>query len=252
MTTHRTTQQKKSRSVATAVLVCVLSATSAHASLVIVLVTPQRIVAASDSRMCIYAEGVRAEGSGFVGQQLGCEDTHRKVFFAGPFVLAATGQAQGNGDRSPDVVGAWQSLDLRDESAAQRVDRFLAALKRKPIHALATTLASVGIFKHSGALPDGLVFQLRHEPGQPVAEVIERQALPRLPIVAVIGFDDANPAYEAVIARLQAAVEQLPDEARMVDLARGAIAEIAAITPKVGGPVHIAAIDAKGSRWIQP
>jgi hypothetical protein len=212
-------------------------------SITISLLTPQRIVSGSDSRAWLKTGGQH-------GTRLRYIDEYCKIDFAGRFVAATTGMAWDNEDRAPNVWAAWHGLGLRDESAAQRADRLVAAIQAQAVHAQGEIHTTVGVFGFSGSVPDGIAFKLRHVPGRTRADVLETTPVPSLPCTCIIGYDELP--IEAIIARLNRAMRVFLSEQAMVGLVNDAIAEVERLDDRCGGPIHIGVIDGGGSRWVVP
>jgi hypothetical protein len=214
----------------------------ASASMVIILVTPARIVAASDSRSWFKAGGED-------GVRTTYRDESIKVGFAGRFVLATTGAGWDNDTRTLRIWEAWNGLSLINESALSRANRFLRVLQAQQVTTESTVHTLVAVFGF-GPLPDGIVRRLRNTPGGGPAEVVGSGEVTTLPYVFVGGWDELD--FKAVGSRLTAQLTADATEGEMVAMARDAILQIEGQTNLVGGPVHILTIDKNGGRWIVP
>jgi hypothetical protein len=223
-----------------------LLAAPAQASMVVVLVTPDRIVAASDSRL------TRLDAA---GREVGYSDDAGKLRLDGRFVMFGSGYValpsfKSNDGKFLDVFGPWDRLRPTSGTARVVMDRLLAAVlgQRVVPPPGPTPIAQVGVFRFAGAVPDGRVVRveaLAHQPGKLLSDL----APTSMPYCFVAALTDA--IADRVHAQLVLRLWLRPTEAEMVALARAAIAEGARLANSVGGPTHVVVVDASASRWIQ-
>jgi hypothetical protein len=209
-------------------------------SLVILLGTSARIVAASDSRRW-FTDGPPAPE----GKLQRYQDDANKIRVTGRFVVGAVGETEAH-PGSLDVWHAWGTLPVTAETAAQRLERFVAMLAAQTIVRRWAVVATIGVFGFA-PVPDGAIVRLRCEPGGKL-EVVARGRSDHFPIIAAMGWDDLP--FETINRRLQAQLVGSPSEAEMTMLARDVVADVARQTDKVGGHIHVAVVDAMGARWI--
>lgn len=210
--------------VVAAVLALAASVQPAAASFAVALVTHERIVVASDSRTW----DLRCDCSG--------GDTARKVDVRGAYAFLMTGD--------PSAFAAWVRTTPRPgESARDLTRRILDAVAPDTTpQELAIGVVSFGsdIYVAKATIhPDGRV------------EVLE-EATPQPPVVFTLGWDDNNEGRDPAVNQVYAALQASPDEARMIEMATALQTAAAQSSIKVGGPQHVAIVDAAGSRWHTP
>jgi hypothetical protein len=205
-------------------------------SLCIILGTPTRLVAASDSRRWFTDGPPPPEGT-----RLRYADDSNKIAYRDRFIVAATGET--------DTLAPWRSLpSVTAESAAHYLDRLIAAVAAQPIVSRWPVVATIGVFGF-GPLPDGGIVRVRCEPGGTLA-VVARAQIDQFPVVAALGWEELP--FAAINDRLQPQLVGTPGEAQMVAMVHSAIVDVARTTTLVGGAVHVFVLDATGGRWIAP
>jgi hypothetical protein len=215
-------------------------------SLALVLGTRSRIVLASDSRAWD-----REKGNDGRGRSAG--DRYCKIAVGSGWPLngrndyrlgfAMTGYA------AEEVFHCWQDTRRREatEAAKTRAQRVLSELERLHEPLDDAKKLTFGVVRYAGAQADTSFYQLQL--GSHV-EVRQRASADSLPYVVALGWDENDDRRTPALTAMQRRLAADPDEPTMVAMAREFIALAAKHTPKVGGRVHIATIDERGSRWI--
>lgn len=206
------------------VVAVLVSSTPASASLAVTLATHDRLVLASDSRT--WDPSCNCSGG----------DVARKVDIRDGYGFAMTGW--------PGAWEAWQATPTRfGESARDRARRVLDAVVAPDQVETFTIL----MMRRS----DVYVARVSARRGQPYR--LLQEATPTAPVAVLLGWDDGGAVKTAASDRLYAELSTTkPTEARMVTLARETLAAAAGQSPKVGGPSHVAVVDAAGGRWLTP
>jgi hypothetical protein len=224
-------------------------------SFTVVLGTSSRIVAASDSRSA-------------AGQRV-ASDTCRKIDADGRYLSAWTGH---------QIVGwAWSTTPVvAGEPGDVRAHRVLARLRAiaerekypeeglKPEYHLALALFHCA----GGGTITGRYFELVWRTTERRLEVKSTGAIAPggmgFPFAICVGYDEdasgrpfydgVSPARRALTVRAFAFLRTMPAESAMVEHARVMVTTAArdVRTPLIGGPTHLALLDAAGARWITP
>ncbi|MCC7181175.1 MAG: hypothetical protein IT177_22545 [Acidobacteria bacterium] len=215
------------RPISLAALVALLIPSPSAASLAVALCTPERCVLASDSRTWDTQRDV-AGG-----------DTARKVDVRAGYAFMMTGW--------PGVFDAWTATAPRPgESAEALARRVLAAVVPDD----EGQEAAIGILRF-GAFLDAYVAKVTIAPDG--APTILEDARPAPPFAFTLGWDDGGAARDGLVQVTQRELQQTtPTEARLRELATGILTAAARQSVKVGGPSHIAILDAQGARWLTP
>ncbi|MCC7176925.1 MAG: hypothetical protein IT177_00875 [Acidobacteria bacterium] len=202
-------------------LMALLLAAPAWASLALTLCTVERCVLASDSRTWDTTADV-AGG-----------DTARKVDIRGPYAFVMTGW--------PGVFDAWQHTTPRPgESAEALVRRVLAAVVPDD----ETQEAALGILRFGEAYVAKVAIATDGTP------TILQEARPAAPFAFSLGWDSGGAERDGLIQVIQRELQTTtPTEGRMVEMATGVLTAAARQSVKVGGPSHVAILDAQGARW---
>lgn len=192
-------------------------------SLALVLCTEDRILAASDSR------GRICDTDTYV-------DTVRKIDIFENYLFAATGL----GD---PLLDAWRrTVTMPGESAEGRANRVLHSLDKG--HEDGDAL--FGIFRFCPKA-DGHAMKLRLTPKR--IHVVQEGRVFERPYGMAFGWDDGGAVKSAHIRRILPLLKQRPSEEDMEAIARDTMRLASEQSEKVGGPVHVAILDADGSRW---
>lgn len=197
---------------------------TAAASLALMLCTVDRCVAASDSRTW----DTIADAAG--------GDTARKVDTRGAWAFFMTGHPS-----------AWRAWELTAPHAGETAHAFGRRLLGAVPPAFEHRAFTFGVVRY-GTPSDAYLAQVTVRPDATVD--IAREAGPVPPFAAALGWDDGGADRDARLGQLQQALLTGPGEARMVALARDTLTAAAAQSPKVGGPQHVAVVDAGGARWL--
>lgn len=196
----------------------------AWASLALALVTTDRIVVASDSRTWDVAAD-RAAG-----------DTARKIDTKDTgYAFLMTG--------FPGAFEAWrQSQPVAGEPARDLARRILAAVQpgRDPEE------FTIGVVRY-GVPVDAYFARVVLHPDRRVETL--QEGAPAPPFSVALGWDQGGAAKTARTTALLRELEARPSEQRMIELASHTLDAAAAQSPKVGGPTHLAVVDAAGARW---
>ncbi|MCC7179026.1 MAG: hypothetical protein IT177_11610 [Acidobacteria bacterium] len=209
----------------TLVLGALLLAAPAHASLALTLCTAERCILASDSRTW---DTVRDVAGG---------DTARKVDVRAGYAFVMTGW--------PGVFAAWTATTPRPgESAEALARRVLAAVVPDD----EGQEAAIGILRFGASL-DAYVAKVTIAPDG--ATTILEDARPAPPFAFTLGWDDGGAARDGLVQVTQRELQQTtPTEARLLEIATGILTAAARQSVKVGGPSHVAILDAAGARWL--
>lgn len=214
----------------TLLILALLVAAPSWASLAVTICTIQRCVLASDSRTWDTVHDV------FGG------DTARKVDIRDGFGFTMTGY--------PSPFDAWlQTTPRPGESAEALARRVLAAIEpddeiQEAVFAILKFGAPIDVHVIKAEIhPDGTVVTLQD---------VDRSQL-RAPFAFSFGWDAGGQERDTLMAVTQQELTRTtPTEARMVEIARGILTAASRQSPKVGGPQHIAIVDAAGARWQTP
>lgn len=189
-------------------------------SFALILGTPDRIVAASDSR------GRR--GTSYV-------DTVRKIDVdEHGSVFAATGL----GDLA---LQAWQQTAHRP-TTRQRTDDMMQRIRGASVDGDGDLL--FGVFRHDAAAH---IVKLRFVNGR--VGVSQGVPVTTWPYAVGFGWDDAGPLKTERLNQVIAVLHQRPSESGMEELARETLNIAAAQSIKVGGTTHVVIVDRHGIRW---
>ena len=205
--------------------------------MIVTVCTSDRLVVASDSR--------RIESDPTTKRRTGRFDDTSKVSVTGRFVLGQTGSVL------PNPHAAWRTLPpVSTDSARQRLDRLLATL-RAPAAGPSEYEQMINVYKFAGARPDGAGALVRFVGAMTGPQVVRRTVVTEVPFASIQGYDDVALVFLGIRARLVVALRRPLGEAEMIALVRGAIREAGEYTDLIGGPIHLAVVDAAGSRWIE-
>jgi hypothetical protein len=199
-------------------------------SITIFLGTPDRIVAACDSRA--------RDGATY-------RDDVKKIDIDKGAMVGATA-------RGGYVMDAWQrTAAVSGESSRERAERVLTTLQRdyRDAHEDKTDIV-FGVCRFA-KVPSLYVVKAAIAPGSTDVKVVQDGDPGAPPFVLALGGDDCDVTKAEVIQRdILPLLYRRLSEAQMISLAREIIGHAAKESPKVGGPVHVAVLDAGGSRWI--
>lgn len=236
------------RRLVAALLVVLLLAGPARASMVVILASPDRIVAACDSRRVALDDD---------GNETDFADDTRKLQINGQALMFANGHlvldtAPQNRGRLLDPFGAFARLQPgRQETARQLMGRLIIALQRqRPDLPPRKAPALIGIFRfRPGSVPDARIVRLDPVPGG-AAQITSDVEPWFVPYSYVSSIDQAF--ADSIGQELTAALKRgRKSEGEMIELARAAIQRGAERIHSVGGPVHVVVVDAAGPRWIR-
>jgi hypothetical protein len=231
--------------VAVCAVLTVATPAVASASLVICVGTAERIVCACDSRAWLF-DADRGPGV-TAGTRLRYEDTHSKIDIAGRFIIGATGDSLAEQSGGLGVWLTWRALPPgQTETAAQYFMRLLRGLDAHMVPWPRPLAAAVGVFGFA-PVPDGAVGTITCAPGGK-PEIADGTRADRFPIIAVWGWEEFD--WSGIKGRLKLRLAADPNEHDTAALLRAEILGAARQTDLVGGPIHIAVVDAQGARWI--
>lgn len=144
--------------------------------------------------------------------------------------------------------------------SASEADRVVTAARRLEhlLNALTVTVsawpvvASIGLYGFA-PIPDAAFCRVRCEA---LEDELKLQTVHRnetFPIISIFGGWDDDTSKQAEIGqRLQLQLMfSGQTEAEMVAMVRGAMAEAARSNELIGGPIHVAVVDANGARWVE-
>lgn len=197
------------------------------ASLALALVTPDRVLVASDSRT--WDRTIDAAAG----------DTARKVDIRGEYAFVMTGW--------PGAFHAWTATPPRaGETARDLAQRVLAAIPSSAT----TEKFTVGVLRFRSPVDSYVAALKMHADGR--VETLQSAASPDLaaPYVFSLGWDDGGRERDALVTAFEAELRSSPSERRMREMAESLLAKAASQSRKVGGPSHIAVIDRAGARWL--
>jgi hypothetical protein len=200
-------------------------------SIALALCTPDRAILASDSRTW----DTRTDQSG--------GDVARKVDVRDGFAFLMTG--------GPVCWHTWHDLRLHPHEPAVRVaERLLAAV---PTHD--ETEFTFGIVRFAAPpenilsetiLPEIFAVKARIVEGR--VEVLQHGA-PEAPAAICLGWNEGGSEKTAHVRALHHVLTSRPSETAMRQLVEDTLQMAARQSRKVGGPSHVAILDASGARW---
>jgi hypothetical protein len=197
-------------------------------SITIFLGTPDRIVAACDSRA--------RDGSTY-------HDGVKKIDIDKDTIFGATGIGA-------IPMAAWKNTSaVPGESAESRALRLVSTMQSSLVAGPYPTTFVYGVCGFRDGQPDAYVVKAGVEPGT-TRVAIAQQGSMGAPFALVLGWDDQGDKAALVQRDILPTLHRNPTEAEMTTLARNLVARAAAQSPKVGGATHVAVLDAGGPRWI--